>query len=223
MCPSASQWVAPCTHRLSVSSAYLILFQSCRPAMASVPVASIWWIGLNRPPNRPVCGPLLSSGMPSANTLPVRIRRAALTISSGLTWLSVPIWSSLPQRPQFLSFCVASAIACLPTLMSIGCFLITVDRYVEFASGTLGQRSLNFEPDFSIMIASEVDMAQVIVRNLDDAVKRRLQRRAARHGHSMEEELRDILRDAVKDEDRDRGGFGTEAAKLFRGIGLEEP
>jgi len=73
------------------------------------------------------------------------------------------------------------------------------------------------------MIASEVDMAQVIVRNLDDAVKRRLQRRAARHGHSMEEELRDILRDAVKDEDRDRGGFGTEAAKLFRGIGLEEP
>src|SRR6516225_11178006 len=85
--------------------------------MASVPVASIWWIGLKRPPNRPVCGPLLSSGMPSANTLPVRIRRAALTISSGLTWLSVPIWSSLPQRPQFLSFCVASAIACLPTLM----------------------------------------------------------------------------------------------------------
>src|SRR5262249_29837649 len=55
--------------------------------------------------------------MPSANTLPVRMRRAALTISSGLTWLSVPIWSSLPQRPQFLSFCVASAIACLPTLM----------------------------------------------------------------------------------------------------------
>src|SRR5712692_10365631 len=120
MCPSASQWVAPCTHRLSVSSAYLILFQSCRPAMASVPVASIWWIGLKRPPNRPVCGPLLSSGMPSANTLPVRMRLAALTISSGLTWLSVPIWSSLPQRPQFLSFCVASAIACLPTLMSIG-------------------------------------------------------------------------------------------------------
>src|SRR5262249_469567 len=55
--------------------------------------------------------------MPSANTLPVRMRRAALTISSGLTWLSVPIWSSLPQRPQFLSFCVASATACLPTLM----------------------------------------------------------------------------------------------------------
>ncbi len=47
-------------------------------------------------------------------------------------------------------------------------------------------------------------MAQVIVRNLDDAVKRKLQRRAARHGRSMEEEIRDILRDAVKDDGRRR-------------------
>jgi plasmid stability protein len=45
-------------------------------------------------------------------------------------------------------------------------------------------------------------MAQVIVRNLEDSVKRKLQRRAARHGRSMEEEIRDILRDAVKDEGR---------------------
>src|SRR3954452_2041083 len=57
--------------------------------------------------------------MPSANTLPVRIRLAALTMSSGRMWLSVPIWSSLPQRPQFLSLSVASPIACFPTLMSI--------------------------------------------------------------------------------------------------------
>jgi antitoxin FitA len=66
-------------------------------------------------------------------------------------------------------------------------------------------------------------MAQLIVRNLDDAVKRKLQRRAARHGHSMEEEIRDILRDAVKDEGRSEYGLGTEIAELFRGIGLEEP
>jgi antitoxin FitA len=73
------------------------------------------------------------------------------------------------------------------------------------------------------MIAGEANMAQVIVRNLEDAVKRKLQRRAARHGRSMEEEVRDILRDAVKDEDRSRKGLGTEIADLFRGIGLEEP
>ena len=66
-------------------------------------------------------------------------------------------------------------------------------------------------------------MAQLIVRNLDDAIKRKLQRRATRHGRSMEEEVRDILRDAVKDEGERRSGFGTEAVKLFRGIGLEEP
>ena len=66
-------------------------------------------------------------------------------------------------------------------------------------------------------------MAQVIVRKLDDTVKRKLQRRAARHGRSMEEEVRDILRDAVKDEGDRRRGFGSEAAALFRGIGLDEP
>jgi plasmid stability protein len=66
-------------------------------------------------------------------------------------------------------------------------------------------------------------MAQVIVRNLEDSVKRKLKRRATRHGHSMEEEIRDILRNAVKDEGRNRKGLGTEIAELFKGIGLEEP
>ena len=66
-------------------------------------------------------------------------------------------------------------------------------------------------------------MAQVIVRNLEDTVKRKLQRRAARHGHSMEEEIRNILRNAVKDDGRASKGLGTEIAELFRGIGLDEP
>jgi len=65
-------------------------------------------------------------------------------------------------------------------------------------------------------------MAQVIVRNLDDSVKRKLQRRAAKHGHSMEAEIRDILRDAVKDEDRGEPGLGTRIAAMFKGIELDE-
>jgi plasmid stability protein len=44
-------------------------------------------------------------------------------------------------------------------------------------------------------------MAQFIVRNLEDDVKARLKRRAARHGHSMEEEVRQILRSAVQEDD----------------------
>ena len=40
-------------------------------------------------------------------------------------------------------------------------------------------------------------MATLTIRNLDDAVRDRLRRRAAEHGHSMEEEVRQILRQVV--------------------------
>ena len=65
-------------------------------------------------------------------------------------------------------------------------------------------------------------MAQILVRDIEDDVKKRLQRRAARHGRSMEAEVRDILRDVVKEEERPGGGLGTEIAALFSGIGLHE-
>jgi plasmid stability protein len=64
-------------------------------------------------------------------------------------------------------------------------------------------------------------MAQFVVRNLEEEVKARLQRRAARHGQSMEEEVRDILRDALKDDESPAGGLGTEIASLFTKVGLE--
>lgn len=41
-------------------------------------------------------------------------------------------------------------------------------------------------------------MAQLIVRNLDDDLVRRLRQRAAGHGHSAEEEHRQILRAAMR-------------------------
>jgi len=67
-------------------------------------------------------------------------------------------------------------------------------------------------------------MAQLVVRNLEDSVKTRLQRRARRNGRSMEEEVRDILRAAVhKEEDAPEGGLGTEIAKIFAGHGLDSP
>jgi plasmid stability protein len=64
-------------------------------------------------------------------------------------------------------------------------------------------------------------MAQLVVRNLEEKVKTRLKRRAARHGRSMEEEVRDILRDAVKNEGRHRAGLGTRIARRFTGRGLD--
>ena len=42
-----------------------------------------------------------------------------------------------------------------------------------------------------------VGMASITIRNLEDAVKQRLRVRAAEHGHSMEEEARNILRQVM--------------------------
>src|SRR5262245_50868447 len=58
------------------------------------------------------CGPLLSKLSASEMTLPLRTRRAAATMSSAVVWLSVPISSSGPQRPQFLNFSAASRRSC---------------------------------------------------------------------------------------------------------------
>jgi antitoxin FitA len=64
-------------------------------------------------------------------------------------------------------------------------------------------------------------MGQILVRNIDDELKRRLKLRAGKHGHSMEQEIRDILRDAVK-EDGPHKGLGTQIAERFKGLGLRE-
>jgi antitoxin FitA len=45
-------------------------------------------------------------------------------------------------------------------------------------------------------------MASITIRNLDDAMKRKLRRRAAEHDRSMEEEARDILRCTLSEEPR---------------------
>jgi plasmid stability protein len=64
-------------------------------------------------------------------------------------------------------------------------------------------------------------MAQLVVRDLEQSVKTRLQRRAQRHGRSMEEEVRDILRNAVNETEAPSAGLGTEIAALFKGKGLQ--
>jgi antitoxin FitA len=65
-------------------------------------------------------------------------------------------------------------------------------------------------------------MGQILVRKVDDTLKRKLQRRARRHGRSMEEEVRNILRNAVKDEDSPEMGLGTRIAARFKGLVLGE-
>lgn len=64
-------------------------------------------------------------------------------------------------------------------------------------------------------------MAQFVVRNIEDGVKTRLQRRARRNGRSMEEEVRDILRNAVNEQELPTGGLGTEISALFAKTNLD--
>jgi plasmid stability protein len=68
-------------------------------------------------------------------------------------------------------------------------------------------------------------VSQLIVRNIESAVKARLQRRAKHHGRSMEEEVRDILRNAVREDEVPAGGLGSEIASLFsrRGLNADIP
>jgi antitoxin FitA len=64
-------------------------------------------------------------------------------------------------------------------------------------------------------------MAQMIVRNIEDSVKLRLQRRAKRNGRSTEEEVREILRNAANQEDHPVEGLGSAIASLFAGKGYD--
>lgn len=51
-------------------------------------------------------------------------------------------------------------------------------------------------------------MAMLTVRNIEDDLKSRLRLRAGSHGHSMEEEVRQILREALVVE-REQDGLGS--------------
>ena len=71
----------------------------------------------------------------------------------------------------------------------------------------------------------EVQMATLTIRNVDDVVKERLRVRAARHGHSMEADLRAIGAEALE-KDEQRGALSlAEAIRRrfapFGGVELE--
>ncbi len=68
-------------------------------------------------------------------------------------------------------------------------------------------------------------MAAVSIRGLDERVKERIRVRAARHGRSMEAEMRAILTDAVSEPEEDRGLLGAllDRVSALGGVELELP
>jgi plasmid stability protein len=69
-------------------------------------------------------------------------------------------------------------------------------------------------------------MPAITIRNVDDALKKRLRMQAAAHGRSMEDEARQILRAALNQESTPSGGVGSALHALFEpygGVELELP
>ena len=64
-------------------------------------------------------------------------------------------------------------------------------------------------------------MASLTIRNFDDELKQRLRLQAARHGASMEQEVRDILRRAVQPQ-ADGVGFAQKIHQRFTGLNAED-
>lgn len=77
------------------------------------------------------------------------------------------------------------------------------------------------------MHQDEIAMATLTIRNIDAAVKERLRVRAARHGRSMEAELRSIVTEAVEaDGDRPEPNLAEAIRRRFAplgGVDLELP
>lgn len=65
-------------------------------------------------------------------------------------------------------------------------------------------------------------MATLTIRNLDDSLKATLRVQAARHGRSMEEEVRMILRQALSNPVPERG-IGQRLAARFRDVATDLP
>jgi plasmid stability protein len=65
-------------------------------------------------------------------------------------------------------------------------------------------------------------VAQILIRQLDDDLKTRLQKRARTHGRSTEEEVREILRNAVRDQDQAPAALGSQISARFAKVGLRE-
>jgi antitoxin FitA len=62
-------------------------------------------------------------------------------------------------------------------------------------------------------------MAALSIRDLDDSVKEKLRLRAARHGRSMEAEIRLILTAAVTEEERPRADLFSALTERFAQLG----
>lgn len=67
-------------------------------------------------------------------------------------------------------------------------------------------------------------MTSITIRNLDDGLKASLRLRAARHGVSMEQEVRNILQNTLAEQPKATGGldFALRIHQRFKGLGADD-
>ena len=65
-------------------------------------------------------------------------------------------------------------------------------------------------------------MASITVRNLDDDLKRRLRIRAAEHGCSMEQEVREILENVIGGNEASEKNIGVAIHEAFKPLGIKK-
>jgi plasmid stability protein len=81
--------------------------------------------------------------------------------------------------------------------------------YTDCRASVVAPNAMSCEEDELL-----VRMAPIIACNVDEAIVRKLRRRAVRRGRSMNEEICDILRNAVRNQGRTRLRSGSEIAKI---------
>src|SRR5918999_648465 len=142
MWPRPSHCVPHCSGITTMSSAARMPRWSSTPEYASVPVRSMVCRGLMRPSAGYLlfapCGPCWSKLRASEITFPLRTRRAAATMSSGRVWLSVPISSSGPQRPQFLYLSAALRRSSRVSLRSLMVWRSAKGRRIAYQAAAIG-------------------------------------------------------------------------------------
>ena len=70
-----------------------------------------------------------------------------------------------------------------------------------------------------IAMLSLIGMASIVIRNLDEATKRKLKIRAATNGRSMEQEAREILKGALAHTSRKKANLAERVREIFAPLG----
>lgn len=65
-------------------------------------------------------------------------------------------------------------------------------------------------------------MSSITVRNVDDSIKASLRLRAARHGWSMEQEVRHILQQTLAPETAEPISFAERINRRFKGLDADD-